>query len=448
LFLSAPRAAPTSNRWERGLLLVSFLLIASILQLFRAGPSDTLNSLWAEDGSVFLHGALTQGFLDAVTSAYAEYLVVVPRLIGEVGAIVPLRDAPQAMNVTAALVVALSGVAVWIASADHIRSPYLRGLLVALLVLTPAGSIEAVVSGTYVAWYMAFVAFWMLIWRPATTWGAALAALVILATGLSSPTLFFFAPLALLRALAIRDRRDAMIVGSFALAIAIQLPVTAASQEHVANPTWSADIVTTFLQRIVDGSVLGLELGGSAWEQWGWPFLIAISVGATLYLLVLAWRASSGRLLAAIALGTSALMFAASVYQRGLASAMLWPAGEHNGFGGRYAIVPSLLFISAALVLIDSPRREQPGNPAWAAIATGAVLLLGLVTSFDVRIGTGREMPAWDQSLQSAASSCRAEGIEEAVLPVIPTGWTMTIPCDRIDSEYPAAHERQPTTTS
>ncbi|HEV2791656.1 MAG TPA: hypothetical protein VGV69_10195, partial [Solirubrobacterales bacterium] len=319
------------GRGEGAVLLVAFLALATVLQLFRVGPGEALDSLWAEDGPIFLADAQDRGFLDALVSPYAGYLVLVQRLVAEVGAAVPLPDAAAAVALTSCLVIALSGLVVWFAAAGHIRSPFLRGLLVALTVLCPVAGLEAVVSGTYASWYMLFACFWLLLWRPATTWGAALGGLFILVTGLSNPGIFFFAPLALLRGLAARDRRDALIAGAFALVVAIQLPVTALSEESTIDPFWSEKIGTAYLQRVVDGSVLGEQLAGSAWEQWGWPFLIALSLGVALFLIVTAVRSHAHRLLAAIAVGTSVVMFAVSAYQRAVGEVLAWPADTSLG---------------------------------------------------------------------------------------------------------------------
>jgi len=441
LFLPSPGGGGPTRAWEGIAVVAAFLLLASALQLFRAGPSESLHSLWAEDGPIFLHGALTHGFFDDVASTYAEYLVVVPRLIGEIGAAVPLHAAPEVMNLSGVFVISLAGLAVWFGSAGHIHRPYLRALLVALTVLCPVSGLEAVVSGTYVAWYLSFAVFWMLLWRPATTWGACLAALLVLLTGLSSPTIFFFVPLAALRAIAIRDRRDALVVGAFAIAFLVQVPVTAQSKEEIANPTWTHDLWTTFLQRVVDGSVFGLELGGSLWEHLGWPFLIALAIGLLAYLAVLLARATSGRLLAALAIATAVVMFIVSLYQRGLGTTMVWGEGIHNGLGGRYSIVPVLLLISAAFVLLES--RGRGSSPLlWPIAATALVLLVALATSFDVKTGLGRSMPPWDLSLQAAAAGCRAEGLTEAPVEVTPPGSTVAIPCDRLESEYAEAPSR------
>jgi hypothetical protein len=431
LFRPADPEALRFKGREGLVVLLLFLALAMALQLLRASYST--DTLWAEDGAVFLGGSLTHGFFDAVTSTYAEYLVVGPRLIGELGALVPLRDAPLAMNLTAVLFGALCGVAVWCASASHIRTTYLRALLVALAVLPPVSGLETVASTANIAWYGGLAVFWLLLWRPSSDWSACLAGGLILITGLSSPVTFFLVPLAALRAVAIRDRRDTVIAGAFGLALAIQLPATLFSGEDLGGSVWTSNILVTFLQRVPLGAVLGLEWGGSAWEDWGWPFLIGICIAVAAYLAVLAARATSGRLLAGIAVLTAIVTFVVSGYRRNLGDTMVWPVDFHHGLGARYAVVPTLLLLSALLVLVDSVSRGRRGAWRWAAPVTAAVLLVPLVTSFYT--GHGRRMPAWDHSLTRASEICRKSGAPEVVVFIAPEGFSMSVPCERLKSE-------------
>jgi hypothetical protein len=433
LFLSAQPEALRFRGWEGTLVLVCFFAFAIALQFLRAGPDDSIKALFAEDGPVFLNGALDRGLLDSLTTTYAEYLVVLPRLIAEIATLVPLRYAPEVMNLSAALLAAISGLAVWICSAGLVRSTYLRALLVALVLLPPAAGLETVVSATNVAWYTSYAAFWLLLWRPDTKWGAALGALLILVSGLSSPVFFFFAPLALLRAIAIRDLRDGLIVGAYAVALAIQLPVTLAVNE--SDPTWTTNVLITFLQRVVSGSAIGFELSSEAWVSWGWPFLVAICVAVAAALVALALRATSGRLFAAIAVPTAIAMFIASGYQRSLGDIMVWSLDTSNGLGGRYAMIPAILISSAAVVLADSRGRSSAARP-WAAVATAAVLLLAVVTSFGG--DANREMPSWSGSVRGAAALCHNRNISAATVFVSPEGWSMEIACEHLESEFTA----------
>lgn len=430
LFPAAPERTGGFKGWEAGLLIVSLVAIAAVLQLFRLGPSEALNSLWAEDGAVFLGGALAHSFFDTVSTPYAEYLVVTPRLIAEAGTLVPLHDAAVAMNLITVVVIALSGLAVWFASAGHIHNPYLRALLAALMILSPVGTIEVVATPTNIAWYMTFAVFWLLFWRPKTTWGACLGGLLILATGLSTPGTLFFAPIALLRAIAIRGRRDAIVVGSYALAAAVQLFAMATNTETVpGGDAWANTIFTTFLQRVASGSMLGFELGSETWVEWGWTFLIAISVAIAIYLVAMLLRVSSNRIFAAIAVGASVVFFLATSYTRALGDVMVWHNGEFNNFAGRYVIVPTLLLLSGILALLDSHYRSSKKRFPVLGVAIVALLLVSIVTSFDVRGENGRGGPPWDESLRTSAAKCEAKHLTEVEVGTSPEGWVMIVSC-------------------
>lgn len=430
LFPEAPENAGRFKGWEAGLVIVSLVAIAAVLQLFRLGPSEALNSLWAEDGAVFLGGALTHGFFDAMGTAYAEYLVVTPRLIAEAGTLVPLDDAPVAMNLVTVVVISLSGLAVWFASAGHIHNPYLRALLAALMILSPVCTIEAVATPTNIAWFMTFAVFWLLFWRPKTTWGACLGGVLIVLTGLSTPGPLFFAPIALLRAVTVRGRRDAIVVGSYAVASAVQLFAMANNTETVpGGHTWANTIFTAFLQRVVDGSLLGFELGSEAWVEWGWTFLIAISVAVGIYLVTMLLRVSSNRLFAAIAVAASVAFFLATGYTRALGDVIVWHNGEFNNFAGRYTIVPVLLLLSGLLALLDSHYRSSRMRFPALGIAVAAILLVSIVTSFDVRGEIGRGGPPWDESLHTSAAECEAKHLTEVPVATAPEGWVVNVHC-------------------
>jgi hypothetical protein len=430
----------TFGRGEAAVVALGLLALAVVLQVFRVGPSLSLNAFWAEDGTVFFQGALFESLPHAVSATYAGYLVVVQRLFAELGTLVPLEDAPAAVALTAAAAVGLSGLAVWVASAGHIRNPYLRAALAVVTVLAPVASLEAVAAGSYAPWYMLFATFWLLLWRPATTPAAALAGLFILITALSSPGVWYFAPIVILRLLAARDRRDALILAGYGLGTAIQLPVTLASTEGTVTPVWSSDIWTAYAQRVVDGAVLGENLGGQAWAAWGWPFLIALLLAAGLALAAGLTRTSpSARCFAAIAIPTSIGMFAISTYQRAVGSVMMWQPDSHSGLGGRYAIVPALLLVSVALVLIDRSVRTRrgPSRLSWLGIAATAVLLVGVVTSFSIGDSAVRGTPSWDDALRTAAATCPAKqaASEPEPTPAVassPPGFVVYVRCDEL----------------
>lgn len=434
LFPDPPAAQRHGGRAEQVLLVTALLTLAIVLQLLRPGATASLNSIWAEDGAVFLQPALTQPFGSTVFTPYAEYLVLVPRLIAEAAALAPLRLMPATISLLSAAVVALGGLAVWHASAGHIASPVLRGALAVLAVLVPVAGLEAVDSASYVSWYMLFAGFWLLLWRPLSMRGAALGGLFLLATALSNPGVWLFLPLAALRALAIRDRRDAALLGGYAIGAAIQIPVVATHDDQAADPTWTSDIWTAYLQRVLDGGLLGEELGGIAWENFGWTLLIALLAGVVLALLVGLWRADvRARCVAAIAIPASLAMFAITAYQREVGTALMWPPGVFSSVSNRYVIVPALLLLSAAFVLLDSALRDRGRARSAAIWGAAALALVAIVTSFSVRDIAVRGTPPWDDALREAAITCRSEGLADAPVKTSPPGFGVLVPCERIE---------------
>jgi hypothetical protein len=244
---------------------------------------------------------------------------------------------------------------------------------------------------------------------------------------------WFFLPVAVLRALAARDRRDVLILSGFAIGGVVQLPVIALNNEPQITPLWTSDIWTAYLQRVIDGATFGERAGGVAWAHLGWPFLIALPAGLAVALALGLRRAiATVRWLAAIAVPTSVAMFAFSVYQRAVGAAMTWPTGNHFGDGGRYAIVPALLLVSVALVALDHQLRSEHPTRWRGYLAAGAALLLlgGLATSYYVANKAGRGEPPWRSSLTAGAATCNAKHLTEVRIATSPPGFGVNIPCD------------------
>jgi hypothetical protein len=282
---------------------------------------------------------------------------------------------------------------------------------------------------------MLVASFWLLLWRPQTQRGALLGGVFILLTALSNPGIWFFAPPALRRATAIRDRRDWPIVGAFFAGAAIQVFAIARSSYEAVEPLWTKDIWAVLLQRVVDGTAFGLRLGGIAWTHLGWPFLIALTILGVIALAIgIREAGSDARCLAAVAVPTALLMFVVSVYQRAVGGAMLWPASAYNGSGGRYSIVPVMLLIGVAMALIDSSERRlnAPGRRPWLSMAAAALVLVSVAVSFSAANTAIRGTPTWHSSVDVAAASCTNEHLAEVALPASPPGFGLQLPCSTI----------------
>lgn len=432
-----PHPAPPLRqvpRWETAALTTALIALGVVLAVLRLGWSASLNSIWAEDGPIYLQEALGKGFWDAIFTTYAGYLVLVPRLIAEAATAVPLDQAAAAISIVSALFAVLSGLAVWLGCSGHVRNPYLRGGLVLATVLAASAGQETLLSAAYVPWYMLVGSFWLLFWRPQTAWGAALGGLFLLATGLSTPGVWFFMPVALLRAATARNEKDAILVGSFILGAVIQISVMLGQEQ--GESLWTSHIWTAYVQRVVDGGLLGQRLGGNLWEELGWgflsPFFALVVVGFAWGI----WRSAPGpRWFALIAIVSSLAIFVLSVYQRSVGLNVFWSEGDSGGTSSRYVFVPALLLISAAVVLVDGYlRRRARTGFAWPVAATLAVILVAVVSSYDMRGGGFREAPYWDDALQQAAEKCQATGEEVAGIATSPEPFGVQVPCEEVES--------------
>lgn len=195
------------------LLLGAAVLLGILVMLVRVGgPVPAWDSIYAEDLSVFLvqalehHGQLLVG--------YAGYLQLVPRLIAQFAAYLPLRDAAAAFAVIGALVTAGCALFIFYASAGHIRSAVLRLVLAVAVILLPVAPLEIADSGVNCPWYLLFALFWAVLWRPRTPAGMAGAAAVGFITAASTTMSIVFAPLLLARVIALpRPRQHAVTAG-------------------------------------------------------------------------------------------------------------------------------------------------------------------------------------------------------------------------------------------
>ena len=221
LFPDAP--FPPRITARRALVCAGIAVLCIAIQLIRMWSSVPLDSIWAEDGGTWLADAMTRGFFDALTTTWNGYLQTSSRLVAEPVALLPVAWFAAVMAICGAAIVTGCAFLVWRASAGHIESPRLRAALAAMVVLLPVVGVESLDNVTNSIWFLLFASFWVLLWRPRTFARAAAAAGFIFVAALSNAAIVLFAPLWLLRLIAIRDRRDAIIVTGFAVGTAVQL---------------------------------------------------------------------------------------------------------------------------------------------------------------------------------------------------------------------------------
>lgn len=410
------------RRWWAAGLLVGTLLV--LLRVLASGAS--VNSLWAEDGSVFLQQSRTDGAA-AVADTYAGYLHLLPRLLALAASGVPLRWAPAVITVLAALALAAMALLAGLAVSGHLRSPFLRVVLAAYVVLLPAGP-ETVGAIANLHWTLLFLAVCVLLWDPTTSTGRTTACVVLLVTATSNPFGVLFLPLALVR-LVVLGRRGLPQLAALSAGIAVQGTAMAVAGDRdaalVHDPVriavwYVGDVLPTavfgngVVQRAASGvSAASLALGLG---------VLAVGLAAA----VLLRRRDDRRAgpTAFVCLAGSVLLYTVLTGLSGVAP-------------GRYSVPSVLLLVLAALLVLDVLLDGRDPLRAWR---DGGAVRLGLLLLVVVAAGTATSVPAlsardagpaWTQEVQRAEQECAGSAGPQAVLRIPPgDGWTVVLRCE------------------
>jgi hypothetical protein len=432
LFVEAPPGPPlTPGRVAIGIALALLGVLAICLRL---GFGTSFHSLWAEDGAILLATASNHGLLASVGTLYVGNVMVVPRLVAEIAAAAPLSWAPAIFTIAGNVIVVGCAFITWKASAGHIRDPFLRAALASLVVVVPVAGLESVDNAVYIGFYMLFATFWLLLWRPRSTAGALAAGAFGLITALGTPLGAVLIPLALLRMIAARDRRDLIVAAPFIGGALAQLVIYELHRSAAPASGWDWSALEAYLQRVLAGGLFGQRIAGGLWESGGWIFLAVLGTAAAA-LIVWALRRPSrrGRDFAVLTLFLSVGTFLISAYTRGVGDVMAWPAGSYNSLVARYAIFPVLLLVGALFVQLDlEPAPERAGLRTGLTAATLALLVAGVVTSFSVADSGVRGTPSWPTALDAARQSCQGARQPAAAIPISPPGWTAILPCSTV----------------
>jgi hypothetical protein len=403
--------------------MASALVAGAAVGLARQPGSGALQTIWAEDGKVFLAQAVALPVDRALSTLYAGYLHAVPRALAELAAALPLPVADAVLSGGAALVVAALALLVERASAGHIRSPIIRVALAGAVVLVPVGQAEVANNAANLHWFFMFAAFWVLLWRTRHPLALAAGALVVFLAGASDPLTLLLAPLAVARLLALRGWRDRLFSVALAAGLLPQLAAVALGSGGgrqfalVANPVklagWYAYHVVArgiFGARLLSGlGVLTILLAG-----------LALLLVGTAAMLMLRGRAGDRTPVIVLAAVMSGLFFLVPVALAGVSAP-------------RYAVVPVLLLYSALACLLDAVVGDLPAT-ARRGVLLGvlAVVLSTAATSF-LTPGPRAHAPRWDTELGRAVAACSGTPVPAvAQVPISPPGWAVPLGCQAL----------------
>jgi len=387
--------------------------------LLRTAQVAAWNCVYAEDYGVYLIGALQHPW--QVFVAYNGYYQLVPRLIGQAASMVPLTDAAVVFAVAGGAIAAACALFTYHASAGHVRSRLLRALLGVALVLLPVAPLEIAGNGVNTPWYMMAALFWAVIWRPTSRAGMSVAALVAFATAASLPVAIIYAPLLVVRAIALPRLREHAVTAGWLAGLIVQVPAVVASYanhtQRVGSLAPLGKDVAYYLHTVV--------LRAVGWHLSWHLESIAGQNGATLIIgaflvLVLGWAViTQGRQVRVFVVVAVLGGFVYTVFAAAITSYVVYESPVLSSFsfepGSRYSVVPIFLLDAAAIVAVDAFMRRGALAPVGldsirpqavcAVTVLGLVLALGWITDF--RYVTQRTTNGpWLPIAQNMLTSC------------------------------------------
>jgi hypothetical protein len=433
--------APSTRRRRRAVSVAVQAAVvgaAAAVLLLRVGGIPAWDGTYAEDNGVFLVDGLVRPWHLLVP--YSGYLELGPRVIGQViASFLPLADASAAYAIAGALIGAATGLFLYHASAGYLRARWARALLGAALVLLPIAPLDIIDSAVDSPWYAMAALFFAVLWRPRSWPGMLAAALVACYASSSEIVAFTYAPLLLIRLLALPRVREHAVTAGWLLGLALQVPVVLISytqhEQRLGALATPGQALAFYCHNVVLRA-LGWHL--SVWLKSAAGYNGATVIVGALLALALGWAFAAGdrpvRLFAALALLTG---FAQTMFEATIAQYVVFqPPTPDFMAAARYSTIPVLLITATGIVAVESYVRRRGGlrrddvRPLVAGCVLACVLGFGWVSDFryvSQRINAGR----WRPYAQGLVAACTQDPAGDVTLNAW-GGHHYTVPCARI----------------
>jgi hypothetical protein len=413
----------------------AWVAVGTTLLLFRQAGVPSVDTIWAEDGEVYLTDAALVGPLRPLLSPVSGYLTLLPRLMAGMVSVLPVRWAAVLLAVGSAIV--LSGLSLYVYAVARwlLVSVWSRAILAGMVILLPALVWDGVTNATNLQWSLILPCV-LALWVPPASRAQTIvsSALAVLAVT-SSPATLLLLPLAALRLARPTSRRAAVVAVAFMGGAVLQLVVSfLGADEPFRAPTDPLALPGLYGLRVAGALLTGEWAVPLAWSTLGPAFGYAMLAIAGLVIALGSVRVRNVRPLAIA--GASIAFYFVPVVVRG--TSLVTPMGQDLDLavGSRWAVAPILLLLLAVVIGIDPHLRDGTAT-RWrlpslvlAVLLTASVAVAALL---GFRVTNARSPgPRWSEGLVSAADTCLSDEVI-AVIPVSPPGWNAVVPCDRID---------------
>jgi hypothetical protein len=386
------------------------LVIAGTLISLARTPMHVWNTLWAEDGPIFVGQALASG-PRVIVEGYAGYMHLIARLGAEVAVLFPLDSIPTAVTIISAFATSLIGSACFVMIETKIRSLALRLAVWIVCIALPIMGGEVANNLANMHWYLLIAAFIATTVRANSTSVAVIQSVVLFVAVTSDALCLMLLPLLAVRWWLLTSKRDRAPAVAFAAGAVIQIAVVisqilfAGGRPIAAARPSGTEFVDFYTFRVVLGGLFGTSQSSALLDAGGVVLPGVVLVGVVI-VLVLASRADATRRGAVLAFTGGSVGFALVVFTvqwDGLSRAPL----SEVFTGGRYVVVPTALLLIGLIVAAEAgiARIRRP----WAGRLVAILVLAAVVmpTAVDFRpMNIRAEASAWTAEVDRADAEC------------------------------------------
>jgi hypothetical protein len=405
--------------------MVPVVLVLGGLLEFARSPGALLHpQLFAEDGADWFAGAYNYGWFVPLSHAHAGYLQTLPRLVADVGLLVPLTRVPLLFALVALVVQVLPAVLVASRRFGTVVPDLRVRLLLAVVYLLVPNSSEVNINVTNAQWHLAVLAVLIVLAAPAGIGWRVFDVVVLVIFGLTGPFVVCLLPVAALWYWQ-RRQRWTLVLGVVTVVTSIIQGITlvTSTRGHEGPLGMSAGVLARILgTRIVGDTVLGSAVTSShayLAHLTGYSWLLTVA-GVAVVVAAVWWGPLELKLFnlyAALVLGASLASPVASLTK---------PQWPHLAIavGVRYWFLPTLALL---VDLVWLAAQLRPGRRVAAAVAAVAVAVVVVTAGLAVR--TDFSEP-WAAGPDWTGQVARFEAVPAGhlfVFQIVPAGWTMTL---------------------
>lgn len=424
---SRPRAWDLRRRREP-VLAVAVGVLVTVVAWLRLTPVAR-ETVWAEDGTIFLAQASSHGLTSTLFAAYAGYLHSVPRLAAEVVAtFVPTPGWAYGVTVASCVLTGAVAAGVVLLARDVVTSLPARVALGLAAAVAPLLPLEVLGNLANIHWLLLWLAPWLLLARGGgrvRQWVLGLLAFLVATTEVQAAV---FAPLLLWRPRE-RGALPRLVLFAGGLALQAHAVLTTPRPTNGGVRPDSGELVLSWLHVVVLPWFLGtgralVRASGTRGT------LLALAMVALVVLAVVVTLRRGTRLQSVVVVAaplTGALLWVVAV--------VLNTPPTRNPDGSfaalRYGYVPSLLVLTPVVIGLTLLPWVRVRRAAAALLTVVVVTVLVLNPAPLSARGWG---PLWDDQARVAGEPCDAVSPPPAVdVPIGPFGWFARIPCQEMD---------------